>query len=142
MRALFDVNVLIGLFDADHSLHRPATAWFEENARSGWATCPITQNGVLRVMSQPNYPNAMPLQAVAQRLREAASHSFHEAWPDDISLLDAARVDTGRIHGARQLTDTYLLALAVAHGGRLVTFDRGIALDAAVGAQSRHLVVI
>lgn len=142
MRALLDVNVLIALFDADHTSHQPASAWFAANAKEGWATCPITQNGVVRVMSSPSYRKALPVHAIAEKLREAANHPLHEAWPDDISLLDATRIDTRRIHSPKQLTDTYLLALAVAHGARLVTFDRGIGTAAVANASEAHLLVV
>ena len=142
MRALLDVNVLIALFDADHSLHEQALRWFRENAKSGWATCPLTQNGCIRIMSQPGYPNALPVDAVAQRLREAVSNAQHEFWPDEVSLLDTRAVDTSRIHGPKQLTDAYLLCLAVARGGRLVTFDRAVPMGAVVNAQKKQLVII
>jgi toxin-antitoxin system PIN domain toxin len=142
MRSLLDVNVLIALFDPDHTLHGPATHWFDANAREGWASCPLTQNGFIRVASQPTYPNPLPVDVVAQRLREAASHGHHEFWADEVSLLDKRAVDTTRIHGPRQLTDVYLLSLAVARGGRLVTFDRSLPLEAVVKAQRKHLVVI
>ena len=142
MRSLLDVNVLIALFDPDHTLHETASRWLKANIRDGWASCPLTQNGFIRVTSQPGYSHPLPVDVVAERLREAVSHSHHEFWPDDVSLLDTAAVDTKRIHGPRQLTDVYLLSLAVAHGGRLVTFDRALPLEAVVGAQKKHLVVI
>lgn len=142
MRALFDVNVLIALLDADHSLHLRATEWFVSHARTAWASCPITQNGCVRIMSHPGYPNAPPARAIMERLRDACASSVHEFWPDDISLLDARVADPSRIHGPGQLTDLYLLALAVRHGGRFVTFDASISLDAVRGAEKNHLVVL
>ncbi|MEO8135227.1 MAG: TA system VapC family ribonuclease toxin [Betaproteobacteria bacterium] len=142
MRALLDVNVLIALFDADHSLHARATAWFAANARSKWATCPITQNGCVRIMSHPAYPNALPGHSILDRLAGAAASPHHEFWPDDISLADTKTCDSTRIHGPRQITDLYLLALAVRHQGRLVTFDTGVALDAIKGAEKKHLLVL
>jgi len=142
MRALLDVNVLIALLDADHSLHATATQWFAANAKDGWASCPITQNGCVRVMSNPAYPNPLPVSALVERLAEAASHELHEFWPDDASLLDSSVVDPARIHGPRQLTDVYLLALAAGRRGRLVTFDKGIPLEAAPKAQRKNLLVI
>jgi len=105
MRALLDVNVLIALLDADHTLHARATSWFGSNAHSGWASCPITQNGCVRVMSHPGYPNALPVRAVIERLTQATSSSLHEFWAADISLLDPGLVDSARIHGPRQLTE-------------------------------------
>jgi len=142
MRALLDVNVLIGLLDADHASHREALAWFGAHAKDGWASCPITQNGCVRIMSHPGYPNAHSVAAVVERLRAATEHSAHEFWPDDQSLLDGRAVDATRIHGPRQVTDTYLLALAVKHGGRLVTFDGSIASAAVRGAKAQHVVTL
>lgn len=142
MRALLDVNVLIALFDADHSLHGPALSWFSANGKAGWASCPLTQNGCIRVMSQPRYANPIPVHVVAARLRQAAADRHHEFWADDLSLLDERAIDTTRIHGPKQLTDVYLLALAMARGGRLVTFDRALPVEAVLGAQKKHLAVI
>ena len=113
MRALLDVNVLIALLDADHSLHARATEWLAGHVKAGWASCPITQNGCVRVMSHPGYPHPLPVRAVMERLAEASAGPFHEFWPDDITLLDPQVADAGRIHGPRQLTDLYLLVLAV-----------------------------
>jgi toxin-antitoxin system PIN domain toxin len=140
MRALLDVNVLIALLDADHSLHEPAIKWFASHAKTGWASCPITQNGCVRIMSHRSYPNALPVQGVMERLAEATQSKVHEFWHDDVSLLDSHVADPTRIHGPRQLTDLYLLALAVGHKGRFVTFDRSVPLDAVRGAAAHHLV--
>ena len=142
MRALLDVNVLIALLDADHSLHVRATAWFANNARHGWASCPITQNGCVRIMSHAAYPNAFPTRAVIERLAEAGASAYHEFWPDDVSLLDAELVDVSRIHGPRQLTDAYLLALAFRHHGRFVTFDGAVSIDAIRDAENKHLTIL
>lgn len=138
-RSLLDVNVLIALLDADHSLHAPALHWFAQHARHGWASCPITQNGCIRIMSHPGYPNAPPVRVIVERLADATASPLHEFWPDDVSILDAAVMDAGRVHGPRQVTDLYLLALAVRRGGRLVTFDQSIASAAVRGADARHL---
>lgn len=142
MRALLDVNVLIALLDSDHTSHAVAFSWFEENARGGWASCPITQNGCVRVMSNPSYPNALPIQSILKRLADACEAEVHEFWADDVSLLDPEAVDSTRIHGPRQLTDFYLLALAVRHEGRFVTFDTGLPLAAVRDATPRHLLVL
>jgi toxin-antitoxin system PIN domain toxin len=142
MRALLDVNVLIALLDADHSLHLRASQWFGSHARAGWASCPITQNGCIRIMSHPGYPNAVAVRAVMERLAEACADPFHGFWPDDISLLAPRVVDMERIHGPRQLTDLYLLALAVRHGGQFVTFDGSVSLDPITGAGKKHLVCL
>ncbi len=142
MRALLDVNVLIALLDADHISHQTAVQWFAVNAPQGWASCAITQNGCVRIMSSPNYPNARSVHEVTSRLREATSERVHEFWPSDITLLDERLVDSRRVHSARQLTDVYLLALAVAHAGRLVTFHQSIAIQAVTGASPAHLLVL
>ena len=142
MGALLDVNVLIALLDSDHTLHGTAMSWFAKHAREGWASCPITQNGCVRIMSNPSYPNALPVQAVMQRLTEACGEDVHEFWSDEVSLLDPDVVDSTRIHGPRQLTDIYLLAMAVEHDGRFVTFDAGIPVAAARKATKHGLVVL
>ena len=140
MRALFDVNVLIALLDQAHPHHEAAAIWLKGNIRHGWASCPITQNGCVRTLCQPAYPGSRPPALVIERLRDALGHPAHAFWPDDASLVDRNTIDETRVHGARQITDTYLLALALKHGGRLVTFDSGIALPAVRGASARHLV--
>jgi hypothetical protein len=142
MRALFDVNVLIALLDQAHPHHDAALSWLKANIRHGWASCPITQNGCIRILSQTSYPGARPAAQIMERLRDALRHSAHAFWPDDISILDPRRVDGTRAHSARQITDTYLLALAVKHAGRLVTFESGIALAAVKGASAKHLVTL
>lgn len=142
MRVLLDVNVLIALLDADHSLHGRATTWFASHARSGWASCPITQNGCIRIMSHPSYPNALSVRAVIERLAQASASAFHEFWPDDVSLLDAKVADSSRIHGPRQITDIYLLALAVRHNGQFVTFDTSVSVDAIRSAGKKHLLTL
>jgi len=142
MRALLDVNVLIALLDSDHLHHAAAVTWLTENIRTGWASCPLTQNGCIRIMSQSGYPNALPAAAIAERLAAATATTHHAFWPDAISMLDAGRIAWNAVLGARQVTDVYLLTLAVQQGGRLVTLDRAVPLKAVPGAKARHLVVI
>jgi predicted nucleic acid-binding protein len=93
-------------------------------------------------MAHPGYPNALPVRAVVERLREAAQSAHHEFWADDISLLEPRIADASRIHGPRQLTDLYLLALAVHRRGRFVTFDASVTLSAIQGADKRHVVAL
>ena len=142
MRRLLDVNVLIALLDQDHSLHGRAREWFGGNAAAGWSSCPLTQNGCIRIMSHPSYPNPLPVALVMARLREAVADAHHEFWPDALSLLDERVVDATRIHGPRQITDVYLLSLAVRHDGTFVTFDESIAVNAVHGALRRHLTTL
>jgi hypothetical protein len=142
MRALLDVNVLIALLDGSHIHHERATRWLASEIEAGWASCPITQNGCIRMLSQPAYPNSVPAAQVAQRLAEAAQYPSHQFWHDSFSLLEPRQLAWERILGSRQVTDAYLLALAVQQGGRFVTLARGIPLDAVPHAEPRHLVVI
>jgi uncharacterized protein len=142
MRALLDVNVLIALLDAGHVHHVGARGWIEANIAQGWASCPLTQNGCIRIMSQTGYPGSQPPSLIAARLAEAAGTQWHEFWPDDLSLLDVGRLDWRHVLGSRQLTDLYLLALAVHHGGRLVTLDRAVARAAVPAAGPEHLELI
>lgn len=142
MRALLDVNVLLALQDGGHLHHERAMRWMEANWQQGWASCPLTQNGCLRLLSSANYPNAQTPGAVRARLAGAAAHPAHRFYPDDFSLLDDGVLAWTHVTGSRQLTDAYLLALAVRHSLRLVTFDRGIAIHAVPGARAEHLVTL
>jgi hypothetical protein len=139
--ALLDVNFLIALFDPDHVHHEAAHAWFGTHRASGWTTCPLTENGVVRILSNPAYSDAAERPAeVAGRLamfRDSGDHTF---WPDDVSICDPKTFNLGIGH--RQLTDVYLLAMAVRHGGRLASFDRSIVAKAVRGARPEHLVVV
>ena len=134
--------MLIALLDSDHASHASAIGWFSKHARTGWASCPITQNGCIRILSNPGYPNPLPVQALVDHLADACHEEIHEFWPDGVSLLDSDAVDSTRIHGPRQLTDIYLLALAVQHRGKLVTFDTGITLEAVRQATTQNLLIL
>ena len=140
MRALLDVNVLIALHDHDHAHHRLAYEWLDRHIDQGWASCPLTQNGMLRVMSQSSYTNNQSLQNLVKRLRHFTDTKHHVFWPDDISLLDEAFIDADKLLSPRQLTDAYLLTLAVKHGGRLITLDKRIPLNSGKGAKALNLI--
>jgi hypothetical protein len=142
MRGLLDVNVLIALLDGAHVHHGRASDWLRRNLEVGWASCPITQNGCIRIMSQAAYPNARRAVAVARRLAEAAAEQWHEFWADDVSLLESGTLNWSTVLGSRQVTDAYLLALALRHRGRFVTFDGGIDLNMVEGATAANLVVL
>lgn len=142
MRALLDVNVLVALFDPDHISHERAFGWFAKHAKEGWASCPLTQNGCIRIMSSPSYPSPQPVQVLIKRLAEACAERVHEFWPDEPTLLDSTVFDATRIHGPRQSTDVYLLGLAARHGGRFVTFDGRIPLEAVRQATERNLAIL
>ena len=142
MRALLDINVLIALHDRDHIHHERAALWLDANIAHGWASCPLTQNGCLRIMSQPGYSKPQPLASLVAMLQSSTGTSFHQLWSDDISILDGARFHHSHMHGPRQLTDLYLLGLAVKNDGRFVTFDARIPLTAVHGAKAKHLVTL
>jgi uncharacterized protein len=142
MRALVDVNVLIALHDQQHVHHLAALEWLDRHSSDGWASCPITQNGCLRVMGQSSYTNPRPIAESVHVLARTLGSPNHEFWPDDISLLDGKRLHANKVLGHRQLTDVYLLALAVHHHGRLVTFDAKIPTSVVVGASAKHLVTL
>ena len=142
MRALLDVNVPIALLDAAHIHHQRASQWLEQSLHHGWASCPLTQNGCLRIMAQPAYPQALPLAAVAQRLGQAAATPAHLFIADDYSLLDADSLHWLQLLGHSQVTDAYLLGLAVRHGCRFVSFDARVNLAAVPGAKAEHLWVL
>jgi uncharacterized protein len=141
--ALLDVNVLVALFDPDHVHHELAHDWFADHRAEGWATCPMTENGFVRVLSHPVYKSvvARPAELIA-RLRRFCGSGHHQFWPDAVSLSDETLFDTTLVGGARQVTDVYLLGLAQKRGGRLATFDRTIPLKTIKGARRDLLQVI
>ena len=131
MTFLIDINVLIALIDQSHVGHDAAHRWFAETGATSWATCPLTENGVVRIVGHRKYPNsAGPPAAVAPivaRLRTLPGHVF---WNDDLSLVDSDLVDVDQIMTPGQVTDSYLLALAVKNRVQLATFDRRLSTRA------------
>ena len=141
--ALLDDNVLVALFRAEHVNHEVAHDWFREFGQSGWASCPLTENGMLRILSRPSDVDArVPLPELIGLLNRFRENTRHEFWSDDISLRDSGWFDPSKIRGHRQLTDVYLLGLAVKNGGQFVTLDSGISLAAVKGARKEHLQVL
>lgn len=141
--ALLDVNVLVALFDPAHPNHDEAHVWFGAHRGQSWATCPLTQNGCIRVLSSPAYPSVQAVPAeVASRLETLCRRKDHAFWADSVSVLDPSLFRLELIAGAQQITDVYLLGLAVRHNGRLVTFDKRIPQRAVVGAGPRHLELL
>ncbi len=137
-----DVNVLIALLDPSHVQHDAAHEWFAEDGQHAWATYPLVKNGVLRIVGNARYPNfpGTPA-AVAPLLAGLCALPGHAFWPDKISLLDTGLLDIERLLSSGQITDSYLLALASAHGGELATFDRRLVTDAVKsGKLSLHLI--
>jgi toxin-antitoxin system PIN domain toxin len=140
--ALLDVNVLIALFDESHVHYQIAHDWFADERHRGWATCPLTENGFIRVMSQLIPGRApVPPSTLGLHLRGFCASEGHVFWPASISLLDPSRFDLSAARG-RHLSDIYLAGLAHAHGGVLATFDRTIPIKPVVGAPADLLEVI
>lgn len=124
---LLDVNVLVALQWPDHKFHESVQAWFGKNARKGWATCPITQSGFVRIVSSPAFSQRAVSPPDALRVLELTlRHPAHRFWPDDLLLSDALGMFSKRLVGHQQVTDAYLLALAIRKKGRLATLDRSI----------------
>lgn len=139
---LLDVNVLIALIDPAHVQHDAAHEWFAVHGKQAWATCPLTENGVLRIVGHLRYPNSPGTPAeVAQLIKGLRALPGYVFWPDNISLLNTELIDTARLLSSGQVTDSYLLALACAHKGQLATFDRRLVTDAVCGGtQGLHLI--
>ena len=139
--ALLDVNVLVALFDPDHIHHDLVHDWFADQRSVGWATCPLTENGLIRVLSSPRFRTGLTISDVAARLRMLKSAGGHLFWSDDVSLTDERLFRSKSMRGHRQVTDVYLAGLAQAKGGHLATLDRNIPVSAIVDA-SRDLLQI
>ncbi len=143
MRHLLDINVLIALLDPDHVFHQRAHVWWGEQGRA-WASCPLTENGLLRIMASAAYSKAtcFTLAGLATRLCTFAGSSDHAFWPDLLSIRDPRHFRHASILSSKHLTDLYLLALAVENQGCLVTFDQRTPLNAVPTAGAAHLLII
>lgn len=141
--ALLDVNVLVALFYPDHVHHEIAHDWFSDHRAHGWATCALTENGLVRIVTNPasGIPDQRPA-AVIARLRAFRASGHHQFWADAVSLSDEKVFNVSLIRGHRQVSDVYLLGLAAHHGGALATFDRTIPLSAVIDASDTHLQLI
>lgn len=139
---LLDVNVLIALVDAAHVEHDRAHDWFSKVGAKGFATCPITENGLLRIIGHPKYPNSPgPPSAVAPALAAIRGLPNHEFWADSISIADERHVDLVSLSSHSRVTDGYLLALAQANKGKLATMDTRMASEVVARRRSALEVV-
>jgi len=143
VRHLLDVNVWVALLDEAHVFHAQALA-FVERRRMKIATCALVENGVIRVLNLPAYSKLGPVgfETVATKLADICAELDHEFWPDDVSLRTPGLVVWPRVLGHQQITDVYLLTLAVAHGGCLTTLDHGVARTTVAGATAKHLLLL
>ena len=140
--ALLDVNVLVALFDPNHAHHDIAHDWFSDHRADGWATCPVTENGFVRVLSQLASGVGERPSALVARLEKFCASGHHEFWPDTVSLRDPKVFRSTALVGHKPLIDIYILGLARSRGGLLATFDRSIPIGAVVGATRATLAVI
>jgi hypothetical protein len=138
--ALLDVNVLVALFDPAHVHHEAAHAWFGANRKHRWSTCALTENAFVRILSNPAYPGSRTtVEDAATRLGTLCSGRDHVFWTHSVSVRQTDLFRWNHVQGHRQLTDVYLLALAVTYKGRLATFDSTISLRAVEGAAPGNL---
>jgi toxin-antitoxin system PIN domain toxin len=134
--ALLDVNVLVALFDPDHVHHEAAHDWFARRRKSGWATCPLTENGLIRILSNPAYSGIHESAvSIRQRLSAFCGSGQHVFWADEVSLRDRRFFSKSAVFSHAQVTDVYLLGLATHKDGQLATFDRRIPVAAVVGGR-------
>jgi hypothetical protein len=129
-RFLLDVNVLIALIDPAHIQHEDVHDWFGRVGRKAFATCPMTENGLLRIVGHPKYPNSPgPPSVVAGALSSIRGMPGHAFWPDSISLIDSRFADAALLSSHTRVTDSYLLALARSNKGRLATLDSKLSIE-------------
>lgn len=139
---LLDVNVILALIDPAHEHHAMARGWAARKPDATWLTCPLVQNGVLRVSAQPAYSLSPRTAAAVRRAMEAfCARARHRFCPDDISLLDGGHLAKPEALTPARITDLYLLALARHHGARLATLDRRIPADAVNGGAAAMEVI-
>ena len=141
MRALLDSDFLIAFVDKDHVHHVQARTWLTAHLDQGWASCAVTQNACIRIMSLPFYSNRKSPKDVATAIQATCGTPDHLYWTDEISLSDPTLFDLTGVN-SKDLTDIYLLGLATFHGGRLVTFDQGITTAAVLNARPHNLVIL
>ena len=136
-RHLLDVNVLIALIDPAHVQHDQVHEWFGRVGYKAFATCPLTENGLLRIVGHPKYPNSPgPPSTVVAALAAIRALPGHAFWPDSISLVDSSLVDPDLLSNHSRVTDTYLLALARENKGKLATMDQKLAAEAVTDGKS------
>jgi toxin-antitoxin system PIN domain toxin len=141
--ALLDVNVLVALFQPEHVHHDLAHDWFADHRQDGWATCPVTEAGLVKLLANPRFHSGgVGVAAVVERLRRLQSDRAHEWWEANISLTDPKLFELTAIQGHRQVNDVYLAGLAQSRGGKLVTFDRAVLWRAVSGAKPSLVEVL
>jgi uncharacterized protein len=140
---LLDANVLIALAWPHHPAHKAAGAWFAENVELGWASCALTQAAFVRILSNPAFSaNRLSVADALALLDLNLKHPAHVFWPMDISVNAAVGRFRGRLFGHQQVTDAYLLGLALHKGGGLATLDRSLVDLLPVGSPDREKIIV
>ncbi len=138
---LLDVNVLIALVRETHTGHAKVKPWFDGTGRKHWATCPVTESGFVRVASNRQLSiEPVDVSEALEMLTLMVRTSGHQFWPADITFPEAVQLFQERLIGHRQVTDAYLLGLAIKNKGQLVTLDRGI--EALAGSELAQYVTV
>ena len=133
---LLDVNVLIALVDPAHVQHDQAHDWFARVGHKRFATCPLTENGLVRIVGHPKYPNSPgPPSAVLPSLAAIRGLPGHAFWPDELSIADEQFFAPELLSSHSRVTDSYLLALAHSKQGRLATLDHKLAAEVVPGGK-------
>lgn len=114
----------------------------QQNGKHGWASCAITINGCARILSNPAYRGGLPLPQILERLQKATQAKAHQSLNQTASIADSTLFDFSKLLTGRQITDVYLLGLAVRNQCRLVTFDQRIDLSAVIGAKEKNLMTL
>ena len=139
--SLLDVNLLVALFWPAHSDHQKAQSWFRHHSSRRWATCPLTQSSFVRIVSNPAISrSAVTVEEATRLLAKNLEHPSHVFWPGETRYLDLIESFVGPLVGHQQVTDSYLLGMAIRNRGTLVTMDRGILRLLSHGLRERGLV--
>jgi toxin-antitoxin system PIN domain toxin len=138
---LLDVNILIALADAAHTSHKKVTAWFNTLGKEDWGVCPLTEAGFVRVVTNPRYSGPFSIEEAIEVLTEVKNLPGYRFWPITTSWTSLIQPFSERIFGHQQVTDAYLLGLALEQGGTLVTMDKTIKVLAGPEHERRVLVL-
>jgi len=140
---LLDVNVLIAAIWPTHESHSTVQQWLGRHAGDGWATCPLTQAAFVRIVSNPAFsPNALTSRDALALLDANLRHATHHFWEDEISLLAAVELFAERLVGHQQISNAYLLGLAIHKKGKLATLDQGVLALLPAGSAHRDSLVL
>ncbi|MBV9073380.1 MAG: VapC toxin family PIN domain ribonuclease [Acidobacteria bacterium] len=139
---LLDINVLLALVWPSHEAHHVVAAWFKHNQKSGWATCPITQIGFVRILSNPAFSgNSVSPDEAQEILARTVEQTSHRFWPADVDYQTAIASSAASLSGHKQISDAYLVGLAMHHRGKFATLDQRIKTMLPEASRSREFVI-